>query len=160
MNNDLPVWFPSRGIYFSKIQLQRFIFPELNDLRFGDYPPEPDEYITYVKGGWIEMKRSGYEKSGRKLTNHNAPFLAAAEIAAEIDSRLAMIPLPQRYWIMDNLTDGMEYWEIAKFYHVAEDQVRSKIGRMIRYMVGSWRADVDYKEWNRTGCKYKVIIPV
>jgi len=160
MDNDLPVWFPSRGIYFSKIQLQRFIFPELNDLRFGDYPPEPDEYITYVRGGWIEMKRSGYEKSGRKLTNHNAPFIAAAEIAAEIDARLNMISLPQRYWVTENFTDGMEFWEIAKFYHVGEDQVRREIGRMIRYMVGWKRPLVDYETWVKERRKYKTTVSV
>lgn len=149
IDERLPVWFPAWAIYFSKIQLEMFLLPELNNLRAGDFPTEPDEYITYEHGVRITRQRSGYEKSGRKSTNHNAPFIQAAEIAAEIDSRLAMIPIPGRYWVTENLTDGFTFEEIAKFYHVTEDQVKREIGRMVKYMVGWKRKEVNYKEWKK-----------
>jgi hypothetical protein len=149
MNNDLPVWFPARGIYFSKIQLEHFLLPELNNLRAGFYPSEPDEYVTYAKGVKVETKRSGYEKSGRKSTNHQAPFIAAAEIAAEIDARLSKCP--QGWWVQSYYTDGFTFVEIAKFNHTTEEWARREIGRMVKYLVGWKRKQVDYEAWKIKG---------
>jgi len=157
---DLPVWFPAWSIVPTTTQLEYFLLEELGNLRFGDYPTEPDEYKTFRRNGWIDMKRSVYEKAGKRPTNHNAPFLVGIEIAAEIDARIAMIPTPQQHWIDEHYLGGLDFEEIAKFYHFKESQVKREISRMIRYISGKNRAELDYETFIRERRKYKEKAPV
>jgi hypothetical protein len=148
-NEGLPVWFPPREIAFTRTQLELFLLPQLNNLRFGSYPNEPEEYITYVKGTRMQMKRSGYEKSKWKWRTHLAPFVIAVEMAAEIDARLDMCPLHFALWVEENLVNGFEYDEVSRKYRVREDQVRRGIGQVLRYIAGWDRPQYLFCHWQR-----------
>jgi hypothetical protein len=147
MLKDLPCWFSPREIIFSKKQLTEFILPELNNLREGCYPSEPDEYITYKGNTQMVMKRSSYQGNRGKKILPMAHFVAAAEIAAEVDSRLKEIP--KWWWVTSFYTDGFTLEEIAKFNKTTLEQIERELRRMVAYLAGWKRKRVDYNYWCR-----------
>ncbi len=88
---DLPVWFEPKMISFSYVQLKHFLLPNIFELRQGDFPPEPEEYKTHNKLGWVIKKRSSYIGSRSNQSFPVARFVRAAELAAEIDYRIESI---------------------------------------------------------------------
>lgn len=70
-------WYAPRDINFSTEQII-FLIQNIRMLRAGDYPTEPAEAVHSSKVG------------------HHAPFETAAQLAAEIDWRLARCNSPRR----------------------------------------------------------------
>lgn len=139
-------WFSYGQIRFTYPQIL-WILCNLNELRFGVWPEK--------------HKESGYEngqgrREGPKRVSCEGGHVKACTIAAEIDTRLDMIPLPQRYWPQYKYTDGVSYKEIAKFEHVTEDEIRREVARMARFLTGWKRSQVDYETFIKERRKYKI----
>jgi hypothetical protein len=144
-------WYSYGQIRFNKAQII-WVLSNLNELRFGIWPE------LHRESGY--ERDSGHENGQSKRISCEGRHVKACTIAAEIDIRLDMIPLPQRYWPQYKYTDGVPYKEIAKFEHVTEDEIRHEIGRTVRYLAGWKRPLVDYETWKRERRKYKITVSV
>ncbi len=138
-------WFPPREIRFSREQLTEFILPNLNELRRGEYPPE--------------CRETGYEDIKSKNIPRYAYFIAAAEIAAEIDARLMMCgdKADIILGLYVPLEDGtmVEPGQIAKDFGVSDDELYWLQKRLLNYLSGWRRRTLDFEDWWELKLKQK-----
>ena len=88
-------WYPAQSLDFHQRQVL-WIIAYLDMFWEGNYPPEPDEYLTELqvwqgrKKTYVEIskKKSAYISSGKKHTSSHAPFEDPAIIYAVVSERL------------------------------------------------------------------------
>lgn len=142
------VWVAPGALYYDLEQVE-WLLPQLEDLRVGNYPPEP--------------RNSGYVGIQQRITER-APFEIACQIAAEIDLRL------DRTWPDNDLVErkyckGLSETEIAKKVHKDEFEVYKRIRSAVSYIASGsiprWidtedRRGISYREWVRSRTRYRL----
>ena len=145
-DEDLPVWFPPNEIRYYRVQLVFFLFEWLDELRRGCYPVQPSgAYRTWSKRtGWRTIPASSYtERPRRSGRNKQAPFLNAAVIAADIDSRLKLLPPGGERFLLNNYnSDGLDWHQSVR------------IEAMLRFISGWRNPRVDFLTWRKTKRKH------
>lgn len=116
-----------------------FLFEWLDELRNGYYPLEPSgAYRTWdARSGWRTMPASSYtERSRKRSINKVAPWRNAAEVAAEIDSRLKLLPPGGQTFLLNNYNnDGLDWSQSVR------------IEAMLKFICGNKRPRVTFLEW-------------
>jgi len=153
------VWIAPKDINFSVPQLVYFLLPCLYEFREGFYPNEPDEYRTFVDGAWVNKKASTYEGAN---SNHSdiAPFITAAETAAELDSRLSQIytTLPGKVdgsvgvsgeALIMCYTDGIDEYVLADRLNIEAQSLIIELSKMLQFVSGYKRKRIEYEQWRR-----------
>ncbi|MFA5252744.1 MAG: hypothetical protein WC454_09205 [Phycisphaerae bacterium] len=110
-------------------QLRDFLLPNLDDLRNGTWP--------------VDERQSG--RPGGHC--NRAPFVTAADVAAEIDFRMSgivdSIALTLRYTAFPNWT----YHAIARSLHYDEEGLMMEMELMLEFISGRKRKRNTYPEW-------------
>lgn len=120
-------------IIFNKYQLTTFLLPHLSELMLGNYPPEQTGYFGYSSGH-----------------SNKSPYADAVEIGAEITARLNMIG--ERSDILIQIYElDWEDIQVAKYWHIDEERVKRLSIKMLRYITGKRRPEVDYNTWLKNG---------
>lgn len=116
-------------------QLTEFILPWLDELRAGCWPR--DYRIT------------GYTDSEAKSPNRNTkcPFQNAAELAAEIDSRLSRCVDSIMLILAYTTNPPWSIERIAQSLHYDEEDLRHEMRLMLKYCAGRPRKKLTYPQW-------------
>jgi len=142
---------PSEIVY-NRYQLTTFLLPNLSLLLSGDWPRESTGYTN-----------TDYPSPYRPSV---AYYCNAIDISAEIDVRLKMIGdesdlLIQLYetydlaretgtWLdWDNTLKA--YNEASKRWHITPERAIRRANKMLRYISGVRRPEVNYETWKRNG---------
>lgn len=120
---------PSEVVY-SKEQLEEFILPNIMSFREGVWPGEliSDE-DSFAGNPFL------------------APFVPAIEVAAEVDSRLAKLPLIAQIVIDDVYIKGYSELQIANRLHLDERDLASARRWGLKYICGNKRKLTDFATW-------------
>lgn len=123
-------WYEMWEIRFNQAHV-KFLFPALNQLRIGKYPPRPEGY-----GCQEVMTR----------TAGNAAFTKPVELAGELDFRIKQCGFD------GFLTLGYYVYEIPIIEMMtqcdqSEGEIWNRIGRCIRFCAGWKRKKVSYREF-------------
>ena len=111
------IWVSPGAVVFD-IEDVEFLLPWLFEMREGVYPPEPS-------GGYVESRRPG--------VGHRAPYETAAQVAAEIDSRLARTGL-DLYLVEDSYCHGATDEELARKLQMPPWEIRRRIRSAVSYI--------------------------
>ncbi len=145
--HGLPVWIPPNKVVYSRLQMILFLLPNLFELREGEYPSEPDEYYCVLPQlGEVYRKRSNYEEPRiKKKKSNKAPFIIAAEIAAEVDKRLSMTPCG--HWLIAHYTDGYGVDQIAATSRLSPTTIENEIKTTLKYVSGWKRKRLSFNDY-------------
>jgi hypothetical protein len=121
------LWWQPSEIRFTRQQLKQFILPNLEELREGHYPSAPAGRST--------------KHSQSKL----APFVIAADIAAEVDSRLKLIP--NHTFIDEYFMRDIDEREICIRHQISMYSFHRELNKMVSYLSGWKRKRIDYPSW-------------
>lgn len=128
-------WYAPFEIIPTVFQLREFLLPNLNDLRGGTYPTDPQQ-----------SGRPGYNPVFRP----NARFVSPVEVAAEVDKRLDRLPVYSaalELWYADNWQYNSTIDELARKFHCGGEWLLAEMKWMLRYMAGK-RIKIDsYIDW-------------
>jgi hypothetical protein len=111
------VWVSPGAVTFDREQTE-LLLPSLFEMQEGIYPAEPS-------GGYVEIRRPGI--------GHHAPFETAAQIAAELDCRLARTGL-DRYLVEDYYCRNVSERELARRLQMSDWQVLRRIRSAVAYI--------------------------
>jgi len=159
--SDLPVWIPPGKINFSRLQLELFIFPNLNTMAEGGYPNEPEHYRIYFKSVWLSQHRSGYidgHNAEKKLyIIPDAPFLKGTEVSAEVNARINMMPeIYQEYCTRHYIHEHSIDW-LSRNTGKSFDDIFAYTETSIRFIKG-YRRKLSFKHWfNRNQSRLPII---
>lgn len=125
-------WYKPSEVIPTVSQLQFFVLPYLDDLRDGSWPPD--------------TRDTGYFDNGRSSTRVTiAPWLGAAELAAEIDERMGRVV--DSVALILHYTAGWEWYKVARNLHYTENELRREVILMLKYIAGRNRKRDTYPRW-------------
>lgn len=117
-----------------------FLLPWLYEMREGVYPAEPGD------------------KGGKRGSTTRAYYEAACTVAAEIDTRLAMTGM-DREIVEKSYMGGLEDYQIARWYHKTEWEVRKIIKSVVSYISSGtcprWIVCIDCQDYGKCRKKNK-----
>ncbi len=126
-------WYAPSEIDFSEDCWAYFILPYLNEFMEGRWPGCPDD--------WVERTDPGDQ--------HKAPFIDAAEIAAEYDMRIKPVPSPYSTLLFDHYTCGFTFKELARGFNMDELELEAEAGWLIKYISGRRIKKMPYADWKK-----------
>jgi len=126
-------WYSPSEIIPTVFQLTEFILPNLYDMRNGTWPPDP-----------LKIGQPGYDSK----VNYIASFIPAAELAAEIDQRLAMIG-PTAFSLLGRYSDNppKPLKDLCILMRCGEEHLDYEHRIMLGFIAGSRRKDSPYRVW-------------
>jgi len=134
------IYFPPQEIVFSQEQII-WLLSVLPMLRSGAYPPEPSQ--------------SGYTDAptGKKQIKPRAPFVIAAETAAELDSRLTQAGLDGL--LLELVYGGDNQDRLFMIQHIAIalgtdiKDIDRRLEKVLKYISGWRRKERGFTQWKR-----------
>lgn len=126
-------WYSPRDIYFSRGQVE-WLLPWLPVIREGIWPGNP--------------RGTGYTDgpTGKRNRSLHASFETPAQIAAELESRLARCGL-DRYLVEDCYINGIDESELARKLGLDIWEVERRINSVLRYIKGWKRKLYSFRDW-------------
>lgn len=125
-----PWWHP-RDIRFTREQVE-WLLSWLPSLKEGNWPARPSGYTE--------------APAGRKARSRHASFETPAQIAAELECRLAKCAL-DRYLVEDSYIDGIDERDLARKLGLDIGDVGRRISSVLKYVSGWNRKTCSLKEW-------------
>jgi len=142
VSRETEEYVPSYRIRFSRDQVM-FLLRHLDLLRQGIYLSDHTGYVDIP--------------SGRKKRRRRAPFVLAAEVAAELDWRLSRTGL-NRYLVEDVITNGLLEEIVASKVNLPVEEVNLRVRSVIAFCCGFKRKKSSYSAWKQTW-KYRYTRP-
>ncbi len=125
-------WWAPGEVIPTVSQLEMFVLPSIDELRNGDWPPDP--------------RPTGYADYRKTRTNKQAHFIHAAELAAEVDERMDRIT--DSIALILYYTAGWELHKIAKALHYYDElDLWHEMRLMLKYVAGRKRKATTYPRW-------------
>lgn len=129
------IWWPPREIAFRRRQML-WLIEHLPELREGYWPANP------AGSGYIDLPI--VRKGG--VRSHQAPFITAAEYAAEVEARL------EKCGIDGLILLAIECWgeseaSLGKYLRMPEWSIRKRAKNALRYISGFKRKRRTYREF-------------